>query len=162
MRLRKGIGYATTTAAVLLLVLISSPHTGAADGADSNDGGTPGVPEFHYDTSAYGDRWILGDQNEDGQTDYALYVDEDNYKVREAVDYNNDGQMDDFYYYENEVLQKQEVDTNFDQEIDLWVYMHRGVWVERYERDTNYDGEPDVVKNFDSRDQQAAGQQAAE
>lgn len=125
----------------------------SSEGTASGQDGAP-IPEFRFDVAEYGDRWVLGDRNEDGITDYAVYLDEDNYKVREAVDHDEDGYMDDFYYYSNEVLQRQEVDTNYDQAIDLWVYMHRGVWVESYERDTDHDGEPDVVKNFDQSEQQ--------
>lgn len=142
MRSSVGFKIAAVTAVVVCLLFAVQP-TDAADGGDSD------VPSFKFDVGEYGERWIVSDRDDDGRTDYAIYVDEDNVKVREAVDFNNDGHMDDFYFYDNEVLERQEVDTNYDQSIDLWVYMHRGVWVERYERDTDHDGEPDVVRNFD-------------
>ncbi len=56
--------------------------------------------------------------------------------------------MDDFYFYRNEVLYREELDTNYDGNIDLWIYMFDGVRIERYERDTNYDGTIDVVREF--------------
>jgi hypothetical protein len=56
--------------------------------------------------------------------------------------------MDDFYVYRNGVLHMELLDTNFDGEIDLWIYMYDGVRVRGYERDTNFDGSIDLVKDF--------------
>ena len=64
------------------------------------------------------------------------------------MDFNHDGMMDDFYFYANDVLIREELDTNYDGAIDLWVFLHRGVYVERYERDTDFDGIPDIVKDY--------------
>jgi hypothetical protein len=101
-----------------------------------------------FDVSRYGEEWMTDDRNEDGVVDYAVRITEELLKDREAVDFNHDGLMDDFYFYANEVLQRQEIDTNFDGAIDLWVFLTDGVYVERYERDTDYDGYPDVVKDY--------------
>lgn len=101
-----------------------------------------------FDVSLYGDEWMTDDRNEDGMVDYAVRLTDELQKDREAVDFNHDGMMDDFYFYSNEVLQRQEIDTNYDGAIDLWVFMREGVYVERYERDTTYDGYPDVVKEY--------------
>jgi hypothetical protein len=134
-----------------LLALTFLPISGSA-AEDS-------IPEYHYEVERYGEKWMKGDKNADGTTDYVVYFNEDGLKAREAVDYNKDGLMDDFYYYENEVLVREEVDTNYDQAIDLWVYLHRGVYIERYERDTDYDGKPDVVKNFRDKDGKQSGEE---
>jgi len=140
----------------VLLLLLCIPIIAAPTQADTGNGSgqrSKQAPDFHFDVTEYGDEWILGDKNDDGVTDYALYLGKDNLKVKEAVDFNSDGKMDDFYFYANEVLVRQEVDTNYDQKIDLWVYLYRGVYVERYERDTDFDGIPDIVKRFDQSDQ---------
>lgn len=140
---------------VALLVITSLGASVPAQSADDDNasGESSAIPEFSFDASEYGDRWITGDRNDDGITDYALLLDEENLKLKEAVDFNDDGYMDDFYYYSNEVLIRQEIDTNYDQSVDLWVYLHRGVYVERYERDTDHDGKPDIVKDFDESEQ---------
>jgi len=83
---------------------------------------------------------MLLDRNEDGIVDYAVQIDDRGEKVREAMDFNNDGLMDDFYFYSNGVLQRQEVDTNYDRRIDVWIYLRRGVYIEKWERDRDYDG----------------------
>lgn len=102
-----------------------------------------------FDISEYGDEWLLGDTNEDGKIDYALRRHDSGEKDREAVDYDGDGMMDDFYFYDPRgALIRQEVDTNYDGVIDLWVTMHRGIYVAGYKRDTNYDGEIDIEKEF--------------
>lgn len=104
--------------------------------------------EVFFDVHAYGDEWILGDTNDDGTTDYAVLLDEDMLKTHEAVDFNKDGLMDDFYYYENEVLIREELDTNYDGAVDLWIHMHEGVYVRKWERDTDYDGTVDKTKDY--------------
>lgn len=99
----------------------------------------------------YGPPWITGDTGGNGRTDYALKLDEYGNKVAEAVDYNADGFMDDFYHYRNGSLVRQELDTNFDQRIDLWIFMENGVYVRGYHRDTNFDGTIDVRREFGRR-----------
>jgi hypothetical protein len=47
-------------------------------------------------------------------------------------------------------LIRQEVDTNFDGRIDVWVYLHEGLYIESYRRDSDYDGEIDLVKEYGS------------
>jgi len=103
--------------------------------------------------SAYDSGWLTSDRDEDGRIDYAVQVDERGYKIREALDFNYDGHMDDFYFYSNNVLQRQEIDSNFDRMIDIWIYMWRGVFVRRWERDTNFDGSVDLIRDYDDRQQ---------
>jgi hypothetical protein len=111
---------------------------------NENDDSVP----LELDVSAYEEGWLIGDTNEDGTLDYALMLDDANDKRYEAMDFNFDGSMDDFYYYERGVLVREEIDTNFDGLIDLWIYMHEGVYVRSYERDTDFDGTIDLVKEF--------------
>ena len=101
-----------------------------------------------FDVDEYDRTWLLGDTRNDGRTDYALKRDDRGRKRFEAVDFNGDGLMDDFYLYSGGVLVRQELDTNFDGAIDLWIHMHDGARVAGYERDTNYDGTVDLVKEF--------------
>lgn len=126
----------------LLTVCVAGAFGDEPKAAASED-----IEEF-FDVSKYGDDWLTADQNNDGMVDYAVKLNEDNQKTNEAMDFNYDGLMDDFYFYANEVLVREELDTNYDGAIDLWVYLHRGVYVERYERDTDYDGKPDIVKAY--------------
>ncbi len=129
-------------ALVLLPVMVLAISTGDAEYPRET------APDQYFDVSEYDDTWITSDRDEDGRIDYALRLTERLQKDREAVDFNYDGSMDDFYFYANEVLVRQEVDTNFDGRIDLWVFLYRGVYVERYERDTDFDGMPDVIKDY--------------
>lgn len=101
-----------------------------------------------FDVREYSRSWILGDTSGDGRTDYALQMDDRGRKKMEAVDHNNDGFMDNFYIYENGVLQMQKLDTNHDGQIDLWIFMYRGVYIREYQRDTNHDGTIDLVRTF--------------
>lgn len=101
-----------------------------------------------FDVEAYGSEWITGDSSGNGRIDYALRLNDRGDKRMEANDFNGDGLMDDFYYYQNGVLHRQELDTNFDGVVDLWIFMHDGVRVAGYERDSDYDGVIDVEKAF--------------
>lgn len=96
----------------------------------------------------YDGEWITGDTNGDGVVDYALQVNDEGRKRYEVMDFNNDGRMDDFYFYRNGVLWREELDTNFDGAIDLWVFMHDGVRIAGYDRDTDFDGVIDQQRRY--------------
>jgi len=95
--------------------------------------------------------WIKIDRNKDGRDDHLLQLDERGQSLYEEMDYNFDGEFDDFCFYANGILAREEIDTNFDGKIDLWVHMYRGIYVERYERDKDFDGKRDLVKIFGKR-----------
>lgn len=107
-------------------------------------------PDQHFDVTAYreADGWIISDTNGDGATDYALKLDEDLRKVMEAMDFSHDGNMDNFYFYRRDALIREEIDSNHDGRIDLWVYLDGGVYIVRWERDTNHDGYIDMVRVY--------------
>ncbi|TVQ39356.1 MAG: hypothetical protein EA384_06930 [Spirochaetaceae bacterium] len=133
---------------VLVVVLTAVVMTSADHGPAK-----PLHPDQHFDVTAYreSDGWIIADTNGDGMTDYALKLDHDMRKQLEAIDFSNDGRMDNFYFYRREALIREEIDTNHDGRIDLWVYIEGGVYIVRYERDTNHDGTIDFVRRFDEQ-----------
>jgi hypothetical protein len=52
--------------------------------------------ELSFDPLDYGEGWIVSDENDDGMVDYGIYFDDEGIKVFEAVDFDKNGQMDDF------------------------------------------------------------------
>jgi len=104
------------------------------------------------------DQWLeeLGDErfkltidrDFDGTVDYSLIYRSNGYKEYEELDFNFDGEMDDFYFYRSGVLDYRRVDTNYDGQIDLWVFLDEGVYIWKVERDTDFDGEIDYKKEY--------------
>ena len=88
------------------------------------------------------------DRDGDGKIDYRVVYDQRGTVSREEMDFNYDGIMDTFYYYNAGVLQRVEIDSKNAHTIDIWVYLLDGTWIQRYERDTNGDGKPDVIRVF--------------
>jgi hypothetical protein len=88
------------------------------------------------------------DTNEDGSNDYLARLNAEGKKMMEVMDFNHDGAVDDFYFYDNGILRKRAVDSNFDQMIDLWVYISGGVYISRYLQDTDYDGSFETRETF--------------
>lgn len=91
---------------------------------------------------------VTMDRDFDGIVDYALIYHSDGAKEHAELDFNYDGEMDDFYFYRSGVLDRRSVDTNYDGQVDLWVFLDEGVYVWKVERDTDYNGEVDYVKEY--------------
>jgi hypothetical protein len=91
---------------------------------------------------------IKSDNNHDGIIDYILETDKAGNKIYEAMDFNYDGEMDNFYYYQNGVFVRQEIDSNFDGNIDIWIYNEKGMYITKIERDKDHDGVIDYVKKY--------------
>ena len=108
-------------------------------------------PDQFFDPAAYDDSWFTDDRDDNGVVDYAIRLDDQGYRVQEAMDFNFDGRMDDFYFYANDVLQREEIDSNYDGRIDIWVFLYRGVYIRMWERDTDYDGIIDTREDYDER-----------
>lgn len=137
--------------AILVLSLVALTAVGAV-GLDSENlpDQRDRSPWQSFDPADYGEGWLTLDRNDDGVADYAVMVGESGQKIREAIDFNRDGAMDDFYFYENDVLQRQEIDTNYDRRIDVWVYLRRGVYITMWERDRDFDGIIDDREQYGS------------
>lgn len=133
---------------VLFGVVLLTGAGAVAQPENSQQQREPAEDQF-FRVERYGEEWMTDDRNSDGSIDYAVRINDDLFKEREALDHNHDGKMDDFYFYSNEVLQRQELDTNYDGSIDLWVFLKDGVYVERYERDTNHNGVADEIRDYD-------------
>jgi len=136
----------------IVLILCIITHVSAVDMALSRDNlglSHPLHAEVSFNPSYYGLNWYTNDMNRDGNIDHVFIFDENGYKLYEVMDYDKDGQMDDFYFYRNGVFIRQEIDRNADQRIDLWVYITEGIYVEGYEMDSDYDGLIDVVKIYE-------------
>jgi len=89
------------------------------------------------------------DSNEDGQVDYLIKTNvETGHKMMEVLDYNHDGEMDDFYFYRRGVLAERAIDSNYDGKVDLWVYIEEGVYIAYFERDNDFDGKMDELKRY--------------
>ena len=96
------------------------------------------------------------DSNDDGSVDYLMKTTSRGEKTAEVLDYDHDGRMDDFYYYDKGVLESRAVDSNSDGMVDIWVYLFEGVYIEKYERDTDYDGVIDMVKDYEKEAREKA------
>ena len=96
------------------------------------------------------------DSNDDGTVDYLMRTSSKGEKSAEVLDYDHNGEMDDFYCYEKGVLISRAIDSNADGRIDIWVYLDEGVYVKRYERDVDYDGEIETVKDYEEEAKERA------
>ncbi len=115
---------------------------------DAEDTNKDGRPDKWVSIDNEGVTSIKQDLDFDGNPDYHLKFDEAGNKILEEIDFNRDGEMDDFYLYKSGVLVQRQIDSNYDQNIDIWVYIYEGVYIEKYERDTDFDGTIDIVKEF--------------
>ena len=133
---------------IVKLILIIIPFWVFADySLDSNKDGTFDIWVEELLEDGY---IIWADNNHDGNIDSKLALDSSKLTLFEETDYNLDGIMDNFYYYEEGYVVRQEVDSNYDQKIDVWVYIvNKGKSISRYEKDLNFDGIIDKVKEFE-------------
>ncbi len=93
---------------------------------------------------------ISRDTDYDGSVDTKLGMDKMNLSQFEETDYNLDGIMDNFHYFEDGFIVRQEIDSNYDQKIDVWVHItNEGQSIIKYEKDLDFDGIVDKVKEFE-------------
>ena len=88
------------------------------------------------------------DLDQDGRIDYVRVNGSNGLPLREEYDYDHDGAMDDFLYYENGVAVREEIDSDYDGRIDIWVHLSEGKYIRRWERDLDGDGKPDKSQDF--------------
>jgi hypothetical protein len=101
-----------------------------------------GVPPDQFDTSG------------DGNIDYIVISDHDGNKRYEMLDYDRDGEMDDFCVYGGEgKLLRRAIDSNSDGMLDIWVFIKDGAYVEELRQDTDFDGVVDKVTKYGEEDQ---------
>jgi hypothetical protein len=135
---------ASLSLGLLVGFCIPLPASSPAFTADSNHDGNP---DQWYEVADGQVRALSQDRNYDGQVDYLVEYDRQGLKIREEMDFNFDGRMDDFYYFEKGALVREEIDSNFDQRIDIWVFLE-GPYIRRYEMDKDFDGRVDVIKDY--------------
>jgi hypothetical protein len=112
------------------------------------DSNRDGKADQWYEVSDGRIERVSMDRNYDSVIDYNVEYDLGHQKLYEELDFNHDGQMDDFYYFEEGRLVRQEIDSNFDGDIDIWVYLD-GMYILKYEMDKDFDGTVDVVKDYE-------------
>lgn len=134
--------------APLLLCLLFGTALLTANNQISSDENGDGLPDTWTVYEEGRRKAVLYDSDFDGAVDYSLHFNRDGQMIEQRQDFNRDGEMDDFYFYANAVLKGREMDTNYDGEIDVWVYLKEGIYITRYEQDTDFDGSVDKVKNF--------------
>jgi hypothetical protein len=88
------------------------------------------------------------DLDEDGRIDYVLVNDAKGLPEHEEFDYNHDGAMDDYLYYEGGLPIREEIDSDYNGKIDIWVHLAEGKYIRRWERDLDGDGKPDKFQDF--------------
>lgn len=87
------------------------------------------------------------DMNYDGKVDAVFIYDASGRVVREILDTNYNGNMDNWREYEDGDLVLDQVDSTGDGRIDLWFHVDRGR-IYKMERDTTGDGKPDEVVRY--------------
>ncbi len=119
--------------------------------------GFASVMEDDLNNDGITDKWVESesglissvkiDRDYNGLVDYMVSYDENQKKIYEEMDFNSDGEMDDFYYYSGGKMTRREIDSNYDGKVDIWVFLD-GIYIQRYEKDTDFDGVVDVKKDF--------------
>ena len=119
----------------------------ASSPAYTVDSNHDGNPDQWYEVANGQVQAVSQDRNYDGQVDYLAEYDREGRKIREEMDFNFDGRMDDFYFFEKGKLVREEIDSNFDQRIDIWVFLE-GPYIRSYKMDKDFDGQVDVIKDY--------------
>jgi len=128
------------TAAIVWMSLLGF----ALFAADARLSGTAGPGRADLGAPSY-----EADRNSDGNVDYRIFNDAKGRKVYEEYDYDYDGRMDDFYYYKEGQLDREEIDSDSNGKIDVWIVLYQGKYIRRIEQDKDGDGKPDAITDYD-------------
>jgi hypothetical protein len=139
--------YQNMKAAIILLISFCAGSILFASPGNAVDSNSDGRADQWYEVSAGRIEKISMDRNFDTVIDYNVEYGLGHKKLYEELDFNHDGQMDDFYYYEEGKLIRQEIDSNFDGAVDVWVYLD-GMYILKYEMDSDYDGNIDLTRDY--------------
>ncbi|MCF7928950.1 MAG: hypothetical protein K9L68_08565 [Spirochaetales bacterium] len=135
---------------ILVFVLIFMVCGGLyGDSPVINDKNNDGDPDQWIEYKNDYPSSIKSDRNFDGKVDYYVELTKEGNKTYEEMDYNHDGQMDDFSFFEEGVIVRRKIDSNHDDQVDVWIFIHEGIYIKRYELDTDFDGTVDKVKDYD-------------
>jgi hypothetical protein len=137
-------------AAILIILSLFTPGTICASPGRAVDSNSDGQADQWYEVSAGRIEKVSMDRNFDSVIDYNVEYGLGHQKVYEEMDFNHDGQMDDFYYFEEGKLIRQEIDSNFDGAVDVWVYLD-GLYILKYEMDSDFDGSIDLIKDYEQQ-----------
>ena len=134
----------------IIIIIISMYAAGilSASPGTAVDSNSDGQPDQWYEVTGGKIEKVSMDRNFDTVIDYNVEYDLGHRKLYEEMDFNHDGQMDDFYYFEEGKLVRQEIDSNFDGAVDVWVYLD-GMYILKYEIDSDFDGNIDFVKDYE-------------
>ncbi len=132
---------------ILGLLLFFPLICGAVTSYDTNE---DGIADKWIEDSPDGHKRIEVDSDYNGIVDRVIRFDSEGKTDYEEYDFDLDGIIDTFYYYGELGLEHQEIDSNGDSKIDIWVYLFEGQYMQSYKRDVNFDGEIDIIKEYGS------------
>ena len=131
---------------LLLLILFTAVCYASAQQSEDDTNGD-GSPDRWVTINAGLVSEVSLDRDYNGIVDYIVRYDEKSRKSEEILDFNYDGEMDDFYFYAAGTMKRREIDSNYDNKIDIWVYLD-GIYIQKYEKDTDFDGQIDVTEVY--------------
>ncbi len=143
---------------------------------DRNDDGKPDYTILKFNDVPYEERY---DNNFNGYFENIEEVVENGFRLKESVDTNENGRMNEFYYYvfinpetrlpgnkwlnddaQGKIPVRYELDTNHDGQLDMWVVFNYNTTWEIVQgtsptiiKDNNFDGKPDEWHYTDARRQ---------
>lgn len=131
----------------ILILALSAVGVLSASPGQAVDSNSDGQADQWFEITEGRIEKVSMDRDFDAFVDYIVEYDLQHRKIYEELDFNHDGEMDDFYFFEDGKLIRQEIDSNFDGMIDVWVYLD-GLYIHKYEMDSDFDGMIDVIKDY--------------
>jgi len=131
----------------ILILALSAVGVLSASPGQAVDSNSDGQADQWFEITEGRIEKVSMDRDFDTFLDYIVEYDLQHRKIYEELDFNHDGEMDDFYFFEDGKLIRQEIDSNFDGMIDVWVYLD-GLYIHKYEMDSDFDGMIDVIKDY--------------